>query len=73
MSENILFDLNTEFFRYTVEEITPFRFIATFWEKEMCLEFDREVRSFETSGGAFQGCLEMIREYEYVNSGETVS
>lgn len=70
--DECLFDLNTEYFRYTVEEVSPFKFIATYWDKEMELEFDRTVREFETSGGAFQECLEMIRVNEYVNSGAVV-
>jgi hypothetical protein len=39
-------------YKVTVEEVTPEKYIATFWDKDFCLEVDRNVFEFETYGGA---------------------
>ena len=52
----ILKRFETSTFKITVEDLQNVRernpFIATFWDKTDCLEQDRKVVEFETSGGA---------------------
>lgn len=53
--------------KLTVEELDGFHFIATRWDKDYCLEVDRQVFSFETYGGALDKALDiMIDHYEEV-------
>jgi hypothetical protein len=46
--------------RITVEELTAFKFIATFWDSEMELEEDRSVQEFETFGGAMERAFDFL-------------
>ena len=46
-------------YKITVEEISEFKYIATFWQKSYCLEVDREVFEFESFGGAAYKALEL--------------
>lgn len=48
--------------RITVEEIDPFKFIATFWDKERELNNDRAVYVFETFGGAMECAFDLLIE-----------
>lgn len=50
--ENAIDHFDGPTMRYTVEELNGFKFIATRWEKDACLEVDRDVKEFETYGGA---------------------
>lgn len=48
--------------KITVEEITAFKFIATFWNKQDCYEVDRQVYEFETFGGATDKAFDLLTE-----------
>lgn len=60
---DIIKDFDCEIVRITVEEVTPFLFIATEWKKEECLEADRKVYSFETFGGACDKAFNILSEW----------
>lgn len=58
----ILKSLETEKIKITVEERKDGAFIATFWDKEQCYEFDRKVSEFETFGGAISQAFDYLGE-----------
>jgi hypothetical protein len=58
--------------KITVEELSPFHYIATSWDKTDCLENDRKVHEFETFGGACGYAFDLLSEYlEEAGNGVT--
>lgn len=54
---------DTSKIRITIEEEKDFTFIATLWDKETCLEVDREVYEFDSFGGAVDHALYLMFKY----------
>lgn len=48
--------------KVTVEQISEFEFITTFWDKETDLEADREVYEYETYGGALDEAFDIMSQ-----------
>lgn len=46
--------------KITVEEVSPFKFITTFLDKETSSENDRDVSEFETYGGALDYAFDLM-------------
>lgn len=59
---NVWKSAENDFFKITVEEVNPKKFIATFWEKEMEHEVDRKVYEFETPSGAIGKAFDLLVE-----------
>lgn len=65
IKSEIIKDFNCKVVRITVEELSEFKFIATEWIKDECLEVDRKVYSFETFGGACGQAFDLLSEWSH--------
>lgn len=57
---HVLKEYETRYEKITVEEVSEFKFITTFYDKEVSLEEDRDVSVFETYAGALDYAFDLL-------------